>query len=169
MKQGSLIPKHSSIHSSNCELSLGSQGSYVQAIEGRLISWNIQEGGYWGGRTHLPIDVIPRLSPEKRDYGKGRSPHCPHPPLNLNTLFSLPKVPTHRATYDRITCPSPLPFVLTNAKEQESECLQHSSPLLWPVLGHEALQGLKGFVTQQVMRSKSTSILFWSFKFSWDH
>lgn len=52
---------------------------------------------------------------------------------------------------------APHPFlVLTNVKEQESECLQHGGLLSWPAQGHGpsgaqyVLQGLKGFASQQV-------------------
>lgn len=60
---------------------------------------------------------------------------------------------------------APHPFlILTNAKEQEGECPQHGDPLPWSVHGHGAsvaqyaLQDLKGFALQQVVRSKSRSV-----------
>lgn len=57
------------------------------------------------------------------------------------------------------------PFlVLMTVKDQESDCPQHGATLTWPVQGHGAsgtqyvLQGLKGFTTQQMVKSKSRSV-----------
>lgn len=118
-----------------------------------------RQEGTRGGRTHLPIGVIPRLSPEKRHYGKGEPPPCPHPPSHLNMRHSFPKAPTHRGTPERVPCHRPPPnfLVLTHAKEEESERPQHHGPLPWPVQGHGASGVLKGFAPQQVVRSKSRS------------